>query len=274
MLWPHAGERQTISTVRQGMCSTSSTAGRKPCAASADHSAVASGREPPLRPRGSSGSAEDDARTTRPSPEPSTVDRLPRRCRREALRSAVGRREWWVPWRPPTDRPGRGPRCWRGRFRSGRGAPVGAGGVRPGCRGGDERRIAEIDDPHFAALLDTPPVPQLGRQVRLTAVGHFGGGGAGHDCKVPGHHSQGLGSGPGPSRRGSRHSRCRGPRPTGLTPRVLCRHLLERVTGIEPAYSAWEADVLPLNYTRIDRPPEVDPCDPPRLPTRAGSTKP
>jgi hypothetical protein len=22
------------------------------------------------------------------------------------------------------------------------------------------------------------------------------------------------------------------------------------VTGIEPAYSAWEADVLPLNYTR------------------------
>jgi hypothetical protein len=26
--------------------------------------------------------------------------------------------------------------------------------------------------------------------------------------------------------------------------------LLERVTGIEPALSAWEADVLPLNYTR------------------------
>ena len=26
----------------------------------------------------------------------------------------------------------------------------------------------------------------------------------------------------------------------------------ERVTGIEPAFSAWEADVLPLNYTRID----------------------
>ena len=25
---------------------------------------------------------------------------------------------------------------------------------------------------------------------------------------------------------------------------------LERVTGIEPVYSAWEADVLPLNYTR------------------------
>ena len=24
----------------------------------------------------------------------------------------------------------------------------------------------------------------------------------------------------------------------------------ERVTGIEPAYSAWEADILPLNYTR------------------------
>ena len=25
---------------------------------------------------------------------------------------------------------------------------------------------------------------------------------------------------------------------------------LERVAGIEPAYSAWKADVLPLNYTR------------------------
>ena len=25
----------------------------------------------------------------------------------------------------------------------------------------------------------------------------------------------------------------------------------ERVTGIEPAFSAWEADVLPLNYTRV-----------------------
>ena len=28
-----------------------------------------------------------------------------------------------------------------------------------------------------------------------------------------------------------------------------CR-FLERATGIEPAYSAWEADVLPLNYAR------------------------
>lgn len=27
--------------------------------------------------------------------------------------------------------------------------------------------------------------------------------------------------------------------------------ILERVRGIEPPYSAWEADVLPLNYTRI-----------------------
>jgi hypothetical protein len=25
---------------------------------------------------------------------------------------------------------------------------------------------------------------------------------------------------------------------------------MERVTGIEPAYEAWEAAVLPLNYTR------------------------
>ena len=26
---------------------------------------------------------------------------------------------------------------------------------------------------------------------------------------------------------------------------------MERVTGIEPALSAWEAEVLPLNYTRV-----------------------
>ncbi len=26
---------------------------------------------------------------------------------------------------------------------------------------------------------------------------------------------------------------------------------MERVMGIEPTFSAWEADVLPLNYTRI-----------------------
>src|SRR5699024_9631151 len=39
----------------------------------------------------------------------------------------------------------------------------------------------------------------------------------------------------------------------GLTWRSLCRlsgRRMERVTGIEPALSAWEADVLPLNYTR------------------------
>ncbi len=30
--------------------------------------------------------------------------------------------------------------------------------------------------------------------------------------------------------------------------------IMERVTGIEPALSAWEADVLPLNYTRVGCP--------------------
>ena len=29
--------------------------------------------------------------------------------------------------------------------------------------------------------------------------------------------------------------------------------VMERMTGIEPAYSAWEADVLPLNYIRVVR---------------------
>ena len=27
--------------------------------------------------------------------------------------------------------------------------------------------------------------------------------------------------------------------------------MMERVKGIEPSYAAWEAAVLPLNYTRI-----------------------
>ena len=42
--------------------------------------------------------------------------------------------------------------------------------------------------------------------------------------------------------------------------------LLEPVTGIEPAYPAWKAGVLPLNYTGILRwehgsnPPAVFPC--------------
>ena len=31
---------------------------------------------------------------------------------------------------------------------------------------------------------------------------------------------------------------------------LQCFSCVERVTGIEPALSAWEADVLPLNYTR------------------------
>ena len=28
---------------------------------------------------------------------------------------------------------------------------------------------------------------------------------------------------------------------------------VERVKGIEPSYAAWEAAVLPLNYTRLKR---------------------
>ena len=37
------------------------------------------------------------------------------------------------------------------------------------------------------------------------------------------------------------------------TVRDVSRHHIERVKGIEPSYSAWEADVLPLNYTRRAR---------------------
>jgi hypothetical protein len=40
---------------------------------------------------------------------------------------------------------------------------------------------------------------------------------------------------------------------------ICCRALVsgvmvERVKGIEPSYAAWEAAVLPLNYTRIGEP--------------------
>ena len=35
-----------------------------------------------------------------------------------------------------------------------------------------------------------------------------------------------------------------------LYPAELLAHILERVTGIGPAYPAWKAGVLPLNYTR------------------------
>ena len=41
----------------------------------------------------------------------------------------------------------------------------------------------------------------------------------------------------------------RSPQKGGLT-RKDAGQGVERVTGIEPALSAWEADVLPLNYTR------------------------
>lgn len=33
--------------------------------------------------------------------------------------------------------------------------------------------------------------------------------------------------------------------------RVSSETCIERTTGIEPALSAWEADILPLNYIRI-----------------------
>ena len=32
---------------------------------------------------------------------------------------------------------------------------------------------------------------------------------------------------------------------------LAARSQVERMTGIEPALSAWEADVLPLNYIRM-----------------------
>src|ERR1035438_3476826 len=58
------------------------------------------------------------------------------------------------------------------------------------------------------------------------------------------HHYRPLRTFPGLSRRSERLLHC--VRKTAL---AASSHV-ERVTGIEPALSAWEADVLPLNYTR------------------------
>ncbi len=38
---------------------------------------------------------------------------------------------------------------------------------------------------------------------------------------------------------------------TSLAERLVTWPDLERVKGIEPSYEAWEAAVLPLNYTRV-----------------------
>lgn len=45
--------------------------------------------------------------------------------------------------------------------------------------------------------------------------------------------------------------RTRGKKNAALLSRQGIGESLERVTGIEPAYRAWEASVLPLNYTRL-----------------------
>ena len=40
------------------------------------------------------------------------------------------------------------------------------------------------------------------------------------------------------------------PKPLQAYKTRVFRERLERVKGIEPSYAAWEAAVLPLNYTR------------------------
>jgi integrase len=51
-----------------------------------------------------------------------------------------------------------------------------------------------------------------------------------------------------------RHTCASRPRSAVLSKRLLIRgNRGERMTGIEPALSAWEADVLPLNYIRLTR---------------------
>jgi hypothetical protein len=43
-------------------------------------------------------------------------------------------------------------------------------------------------------------------------------------------------------------------RTTGARPAGVAGFVMERVTGIEPAWPAWKAGALPLSYTRERRP--------------------
>ena len=46
---------------------------------------------------------------------------------------------------------------------------------------------------------------------------------------------------------------------SGVTSIKVAIIKMERVKGIEPSYAAWEAAVLPLNYTRIETRTELYP---------------
>ena len=47
--------------------------------------------------------------------------------------------------------------------------------------------------------------------------------------------------------------------------RVWTKKEMERVKGIEPSYAAWEAAVLPLNYTRHRKQKQGNPAPGPDL---------
>ena len=71
---------------------------------------------------------------------------------------------------------------------------------------------------------------------------------------LPNHRDQPTGASGAPCGRHDDRSVANSDQPS---PTVLCKtpgqspeDLAERVRGIEPPFSAWEADVLPLNYTR------------------------
>ncbi len=57
------------------------------------------------------------------------------------------------------------------------------------------------------------------------------------------------------SDRGRRSGPLAAERPSAIDPQKMTTYLgasaLERVKGIEPSLEAWEASVLPLNYTRV-----------------------
>jgi hypothetical protein len=98
---------------------------------------------------------------------------------------------------------------------------------------------------------------RIGETPELCVVTRAGSRDA-HERQRPHHHPHqrhpdqryhGTGQPPGPKKHKNPNPQCGSGLPVS---RDITRNGTERVTGIEPAFSAWEADVLPLNYTRID----------------------
>ncbi len=129
-----------------------------------------------------------------------------------------------------------------------------------------DRRLLMTPSPDCAHLLEIRPVTRPGSGSHSPAEGRrpapegrsWRRGAAPDRAARPGwRRARGRRRPPGSARRRSpppaRSPERHGVVPVGLARDVRASHQgarVERATGIEPAFSAWEADVLPLNYAR------------------------